>query len=161
MKKPTISVLCPTGTDLSDTVKAILAQSHLTERFHVVVSPLRLDETEFGVDPWSEVRCPVCERQEFATVNPSLVYCEHCKTEFRVRPTAGDPGYCVDATTEHTDVERAVHPALVGMEMFLIAKTGEDDREWLVREKNGGIVSRDLFLRTPTFGETTHLVKME
>ena len=161
MRKPTISVLCPTGTDLSDTVKAILAQSHLTERFHVVVSPLRLDETALGVDPWCEVRCPVCERQEFATVAPSLVYCEHCDTEFRVRPTAGDPGYCVDAFTEHTDVERAVHPALVGMDMYLVAKTGEDDREWLVRENNGGIVSRDLFLRTPTFGETTHLIKNE
>lgn len=162
MRKPTLSILLPTGTEstTADAVQIALAKTELAGQFHLQLSPLRLDETAFGVDPWQVIYCPVCEKREFVTTDHATVCCDHCYTEFKIRPTAGDPGFVADASTEHTYAPHALHPALIGRALFIVVKNGEDDHEWLVKETAGGVVGLSTFLKTPNFGLHTHLIKM-
>ena len=51
-----------------------------------------------GFNPfeWEALGCPVCGSSDFVSQDHIKVYCDRCWAEFRVRPTAGDPGCVVD-----------------------------------------------------------------
>ena len=51
-----------------------------------------------GFNPfeWEDLRCPVCGASDFVSQDHAMVFCDRCYADFRVRPTAGDPGCVVD-----------------------------------------------------------------
>ncbi|MEZ4641623.1 MAG: hypothetical protein R3E31_02600 [Chloroflexota bacterium] len=51
--------------------------------------------------PFRLIQCPLCDGTTFVSVGFSGVWCDRCQAEFRVRHTAGDPGFVVDCTWAH------------------------------------------------------------
>lgn len=51
-----------------------------------------------GFNPfeWEKLRCPVCNRNQYCSINHAAVYCSYCNAQFVVRTTAGDPGCVID-----------------------------------------------------------------
>ena len=50
----------------------------------------------FNPFEWDDLRCPICHKNHYVSIDHSAVYCDHCNAQFRVRMTAGDPGCVVD-----------------------------------------------------------------
>jgi hypothetical protein len=83
-------------------------------------------------DPFNEIDCPICNESDFISIDYCKVYCSSCNTRFQIRPTAGDPGYVVDAYTDEVIKTKSVNTSLIGKDLFRIMKTNETPSRWIV-----------------------------
>ena len=92
--------------------------------------PLKNEQVQNGQCPFDEIYCPLCDKNQFTSLDHASVWCDHCNAQFLVRPTSGDPGYVVDCYTEHIWREDVKHLVLVGETLYCIAK--EERPRWKV-----------------------------
>lgn len=152
--KKTITIVKPEGSTKiqEDFVLMETMKGELVEHFNVRISPVKSYDIADGMDPWQEIYCPVCCKNEFVTINLSLVACNNCYTELCIRPTSGDRGFMVKASTKNTDPSKAApkKEKLVGCELFMVVLSDDIDREWLVSIPGLNPVSIDHFLLNPS-----------
>ncbi|MCF8568534.1 hypothetical protein LLE49_27835 [Alicyclobacillus tolerans] len=101
--------------------------------------------------------CPVCERriqtQSIVMTSPD------CRARFTSHPAAGG-GVVVDCETSEVDVDKATHSSLMGTRLFLVI-SDRVQPEWLVKERHGGVVNLEMFLRRPAeLSHITHTMKV-
>ena len=149
MRKPTVLIVIEAGVNEEQRAKiaASVNQDESLQDYAAQVSEAKLSQTALGTDPWSLLDCPVCERSEFVTLDMASAWCNHCNAQFLIGPTSGDPGFVVRLDTREVSESCAVHPELVGYDVFRVIKTADEDSGWLVKCANRGVVSVGHFLR--------------
>lgn len=99
--------------------------------------PLKHQQTHRGHNPWDEINCPLCEENNFTSIDHASVWCDKCNAEFYVRDTSGDPGYVVDCMTDRVWTHDTVKPEVIGEKPYCIVKNGEPPR-WLIITRKFG-----------------------
>jgi hypothetical protein len=92
---------------------------------------LTLECEQPGVPPFGLVRCPVCGHFEFASLDLATVYCQACLGTFRIRSTAGDPGFVLDCFVQHVHLlaARYLIPKVDCLSFHMVWKGGGDARD--------------------------------
>lgn len=90
-----------------------------------------LQQTCRGLPPFALIQCPLCSGTSFTTVDLASAWCDRCNAAFYVRPTAGDPGFVVDATWEHYNPLAALYvlPRTDKLLSTLVLKDSGDPRD--------------------------------
>jgi hypothetical protein len=78
--------------------------------------------------PFKLIKCPLCWRTDFTSVDFARVWCDTCNATFTVRHTAGDPGFVVDCTWEHYSGRHAHYllPRAADLCLTLVLKDSGD-----------------------------------
>lgn len=152
MRKSTILVVLEDC--ISDEKRSRIAELLQTlgiNEFDLHITSAKLSQTAFGVDPWDVLDCPLCGHRDFVTVDLAGTWCNHCNAEFRIRGTAGDPGFVCDVRTSDVTDSAVKYPSLIGRELVRVVKTGDDDSGWIIKREFHHMVRRPAldFLEDP------------
>lgn len=81
--------------------------------------------------PFALIKCPLCSGTEFTSLDLASAWCDRCNTQFTVRPTAGDPGFVVDARWSHYSYLSARYfmPRSDSLYLCLVLKDSLDPRD--------------------------------
>ena len=81
--------------------------------------------------PFALIKCPLCSGAEFTSLDLASAWCNRCNTQFTVRPTAGDPGFVVDARWSHYSYLSAgyIMPRTDSLYLCLVLKDSLDPRD--------------------------------
>jgi hypothetical protein len=84
-----------------------------------------------GLAPFALIKCPLCGGADFVSVDLASVWCDGCNAQFRVRATAGDPGFVVDCFWDSYSFASAwyVMPRVTSLYMCLVLKDSGDPRD--------------------------------
>jgi len=92
---------------------------------------LALQQVCRELPPFALIQCPLCCGTSFTTLDLASAWCDRCNADFRVRSTAGDPGFVVDVTWEHYNplAARYVLPRTDKLLSTLVLKDSGDPRD--------------------------------
>ena len=89
--------------------------------------------------PFALIKCPLCGGAEFTSLDLASAWCDRCNVQFTVRPTAGDPGFVVDARWSHYSYLSAKYilPRTRSLYLCLVLKDSLDPRD-MTHDPDGG-----------------------
>ncbi|GIK40475.1 MAG: hypothetical protein BroJett011_43080 [Chloroflexota bacterium] len=89
---------------------------------------VKMEYVEKAHPPFKLIKCPLCGGTEFTSLDFASVWCETCSTSFRVRHTAGDPGFCVDADFYSSHWGNALYllPKSEYLTLYMVFKNSSD-----------------------------------
>ena len=81
--------------------------------------------------PFALIKCPLCSGAVFTSLDLASAWCDRCNARFTVRPTAGDPGFVVDARWSHYSFlsARYIMPRSNSLYLCLVLKDSLDPRD--------------------------------
>lgn len=91
-----------------------------------------------GLPPFALIHCPLCGGTEFTSSDLASAWCDRCNAQFTVRPTAGDPGFVVDARWPYYAYlsARYLMPRSDSLYLCLVLKDSRDPRD-MAHEPDG------------------------
>lgn len=78
--------------------------------------------------PFKLIKCPLCWKTDFTSVDFAQVWCDTCNATFTVRHTAGDPGWVIETwlSTTLSNASRYLLPRTTDLRLTLVLKDSGD-----------------------------------